>query len=70
MAKEQREKRKKEVKRERWRGRGGIRKEAGDDVTMQLTPTAPGLHCVCANKCSGWGLSPTHTHTHMLHALN
>lgn len=51
--------------RERWRGRGRIKKESGDDVTMQLTPPAPALHW-------GWlsvrtnpheGDYYTHTHT-------
>lgn len=41
--------------RERWRGRGRIRKEAVDDVTMQLTPPAPALH---------WGWLSERTNPH------
>lgn len=41
--------------RERWWGRGRIKKESGDDVTMQLTPPAPALH---------WGWLSARTNPH------
>ena len=51
MVSVQREKRKKDMK----GGRGRIRKEADDDVTMALTPPAPTLH---------WGCLSVQTNTH------